>query len=398
MDQFGYMQVTIAENLGEMNLMYRYHFDEMSGSDNIVVAKLVSPAVDNAYQFKREKFPDVYIRNRGLAYQLSFKGYDSEEAQKVRAAVDDYNEYLTKVEAIPGFIDFFKQNGFCVSRKKVSDNWSEKIADLVFSKKSYSFYTNLTIIHDFLFDSSLPAIYQANIEGYSVDLPIGKPDTAYANMINSKKAIWNWVDNGHDFCLYLWMLLGEPEWQCQESEEIDVPVCYNFDIYDQTRLESVEPQLVNIFKKLESLGYIHSYTIKPEYEDPRWFDYGKTNETIDLALVDTSFLKNRLVMEQIELLLWQRSDDIKEGQYFLTDRKGKQYISDHRGALGGHCKLKIYGSLNCPSAARYIAKGQYVKHRVFFEDEETAVAAGYRPCAVCMKEKYKQWKMIEMKK
>ena len=25
-------------------------------------------------------------------------------------------------------------------------------------------------------------------------------------------------------------------------------------------------------------------------------------------------------------------------------------------------------------------------------DEETAIAAGYRPCGICMREAYKQWK------
>lgn len=35
---------------------------------------------------------------------------------------------------------------------------------------------------------------------------------------------------------------------------------------------------------------------------------------------------------------------------------------------------------------------QYVKYRVFFKDEETAIAAGYRPCGVCMKVEYKRWK------
>jgi methylphosphotriester-DNA--protein-cysteine methyltransferase len=29
---------------------------------------------------------------------------------------------------------------------------------------------------------------------------------------------------------------------------------------------------------------------------------------------------------------------------------------------------------------------------VFFIDERTARAAGYRPCAVCMPEKYRTWK------
>ena len=78
--------------------------------------------------------------------------------------------------------------------------------------------------------------------------------------------------------------------------------------------------------------------------------------------------------------------------YHLIGADGKSYDSDMPGTLGGHCKLKIYGRLDCPSALRYIAKGQYVQHRVFFKDEETAIAAGYRPCGVCMKETYKKWK------
>jgi Metal binding domain of Ada len=32
------------------------------------------------------------------------------------------------------------------------------------------------------------------------------------------------------------------------------------------------------------------------------------------------------------------------------------------------------------------------RNRVFFADEQTAVAAGYRPCAVCLPDAYAQWK------
>ena len=78
--------------------------------------------------------------------------------------------------------------------------------------------------------------------------------------------------------------------------------------------------------------------------------------------------------------------------YHLIDANGKTYESDTPGTFGGHRKLKIYGRLDCPSALRYIAKGQYVQYRVFFKDEETAIAAGYRPCGVCMKAEYKRWK------
>ena len=83
--------------------------------------------------------------------------------------------------------------------------------------------------------------------------------------------------------------------------------------------------------------------------------------------------------------------------YQLINSEGKPYESKEPGQYGGHKRLKIYGRLDCPSALRYIAKGQYVKYRVFFKDEDTAIAAGYRPCAICMPEAYKKWKMAGKK-
>jgi methylphosphotriester-DNA--protein-cysteine methyltransferase len=36
-----------------------------------------------------------------------------------------------------------------------------------------------------------------------------------------------------------------------------------------------------------------------------------------------------------------------------------------------------------------------VRWRVFFADEATATAAGYRPCAVCMRDEYRAWKAAQ---
>jgi len=77
--------------------------------------------------------------------------------------------------------------------------------------------------------------------------------------------------------------------------------------------------------------------------------------------------------------------------YTLLDGDGRPYRSRTPGTLGGHRRSRIYGRLDCPTALRWIAKGQYVQHRVFFADEETAVAAGYRPCGHCLREKYRAW-------
>jgi hypothetical protein len=68
------------------------------------------------------------------------------------------------------------------------------------------------------------------------------------------------------------------------------------------------------------------------------------------------------------------------------------YVSDSQGTLGGHHPEKIYGRLDCPSALRWISKGHYVQGRVFFADENAAIESGFRPCSVCMKAEYEEWK------
>ncbi len=78
--------------------------------------------------------------------------------------------------------------------------------------------------------------------------------------------------------------------------------------------------------------------------------------------------------------------------YKLLGPDRKVYESETRGTLGGNRSTKIYGRLDCPTALRWLKKdGVYAQFRVFFADEETAIAAGYRPCAHCMTDRYKQW-------
>ncbi|MFF9346328.1 hypothetical protein [Streptomyces sp. NPDC014734] len=78
--------------------------------------------------------------------------------------------------------------------------------------------------------------------------------------------------------------------------------------------------------------------------------------------------------------------------YTLCGADGQPYRSPTPGTLGGHRRGRLYGRLDCPSALRAIADGHYVTQRVFFADEHAAVAAGYRPCAVCLPAGYARWK------
>ena len=66
------------------------------------------------------------------------------------------------------------------------------------------------------------------------------------------------------------------------------------------------------------------------------------------------------------------------GEYKLMDDNGNFYFSSEPGMFGGYSRHKIYGRLDCKSANRAITNGGYIKYRVFFKDEETAIKAGYR--------------------
>jgi methylphosphotriester-DNA--protein-cysteine methyltransferase len=83
--------------------------------------------------------------------------------------------------------------------------------------------------------------------------------------------------------------------------------------------------------------------------------------------------------------------------YTLMGADKKLYKSETPGTYGGHKKTKVYGRMDCPAALRAIAKGGYVKERVFFADEQTAIEAGFRPCATCLPEKYRIWKTVQVK-
>lgn len=79
--------------------------------------------------------------------------------------------------------------------------------------------------------------------------------------------------------------------------------------------------------------------------------------------------------------------------YRLIAADGSTYASEVPGTLGGHRKNRVYGRLDCKAARRALGTGRsYEQQRVFFADEATAIAAGYRPCATCLPEQHAAWK------
>ncbi|MGC0415668.1 hypothetical protein [Embleya sp. AB8] len=78
--------------------------------------------------------------------------------------------------------------------------------------------------------------------------------------------------------------------------------------------------------------------------------------------------------------------------YTLIGADGRRRPSAIPGTLGGTTNGRLYGRLDCRSALRAIERGGYVGTRVFFADEVDAIAAGFRPCAVCLPAEYARWR------
>ncbi|MEA5405859.1 Ada metal-binding domain-containing protein [Arcicella sp. DC2W] len=80
----------------------------------------------------------------------------------------------------------------------------------------------------------------------------------------------------------------------------------------------------------------------------------------------------------------------------LLDEKGTNrvilsLIKNRKILWAGNHKLKIYGKLNCTSGKR-----MKTQNRVFFQNEQEAIALGFRPCGHCTRLEYLEWKRIHL--
>lgn len=76
---------------------------------------------------------------------------------------------------------------------------------------------------------------------------------------------------------------------------------------------------------------------------------------------------------------------------YMPDSNETEYPSEEVELLVSHGSLKIYGKPDCVFVLRHPTGGSYARRR-FFGCEKEALAAGYRPCAICMEKHHRLWK------
>ena len=350
--------------------------------------------------FSRLTYPHIYIPNRGAAIGLSLLPKNHEMIIRLRRSVDEYNTYVDFLQSLPGFDDEMKKaRGNAISRETVEQLYGKDIANRVFSLKDYVFDTDWGIKEDYLFNKKISEEYV--IEG----LPCGEKIIFGSTFPSEMEAhgkkyelAWNWSEDERDFCFSIWGYIQSqyPKWDDELYVDEDVEPVKKYDcfkMYESYRneMECPDKNMMRTLVLLQNMGYLKVYRIEPKEHTPQWDCWTESKDrTIGLMILDDEFRKNKLAVDRLKLIYLAAESDADK--YILTNEKNEQTLSNVPGLFGGHNKLKIYGKLDCPSALRHIKAGKYIQHRVFFQDEETAQRAGYRPCAKCMPEAYQLWK------
>ena len=318
----------------------------------------------------------------------------------------DYFSLLDKIFSCPGFKEFFIESGGNVSLLEVRKNFDKFLSTLIekLGCKSYLFFKQYDLSGDMFFDSTLNYNYSIKLNGKNLDFAVSQTNITYPDKFGDKLCWWNWADDNRYFVASFFNYLIYDLGLGINSELYRVWMeragCYS--CFEQSLDEENEGFDVgnNVWSYLCQTGFFKVYKIWTDYECGMWSAFSKPDGTIDMCLFDEDGFcaafndSNQAITLRKRMVLVLKSEiaQSENKYYFLLNGEGKPYVSVTPGKFGGHKKLKIYGMLDCPSAKRYIKQGKYENHRVFFANEEDAVNAGYRPCAICMPEKYEEWK------
>ena len=348
----------------------------------------------------------VEIKNPTLKWALACDKDIKEKAiyKQLLREKREYFSLLDKIFSYPDFKEFFMESGGNVSLREIHKNFDKKLVQLVetLGSKSYLFFKRYDLSGDIFFDSTLDYNYSIMLNGEILDFAVSQTNMTYPSKFGEYLCWWNWATDNRYFVWSFYDYLVH-ELNIGTNTELykawDRLGCYaSFDMSYDEENEGFDIGN-NVWKYLIQTRFVKVYRIRPDYACGSWMYFAKPDNTIDMCLFDRNKFdavihdKTQAISLQKRIAMILNLDVIYDGEqyYFLLDGKGKPYVSAVPGKFGGHKKLKIYGQLDCPSAKRYIKQGKYVKHRVFFANEEDAISAGYRPCAICMPEKYREW-------
>lgn len=315
-------------------------------------------------ELKKYDYDNIMYEKMSDAWSLGFKKEDSPEIIEVKKQIEDYNNYIDKLNEIPDFLDIFKKNNYMLSVQTALSIWPKETVKTIFNRKKYIFKTQLFVYDKYLFNLDYEPQYEVTIDDERIQFKVASESTDSPLKTDKNYLFWGYYGSDlRDVTYYAWCVFDDlkicPGWYSDETiEELEKNYAY-FDAYEQARydIEYPDPNILRCLKLLKDYGYFKLYHVCDDTNRPLWRLRNKPDGTIDLGFLDKTFVDDKLMMKKLKVLLWASEENIKTKKYFLVDANNDLYLSDEPGILGGHDKLKIYGELNCPSANRALANG-----------------------------------------
>ena len=304
--------------------------------------------------FQKLDVSHISFHSSPTAWSVLSSSEDSVVRKKLSGEIEEYNFYISFLNGLEDFKEFFFSQGQCVSRNQLKNAYSPDLVDKIFSLRPYSFETGLMQIgRSLLFSQQARMHYAIQVnDSFQIALEARNGQLLAPSQCNGYLLFWNLSDDGRDMTADLFSLLySNTKYKKifeQASDDYE-----DYFSYDQARdiMEEPDVRLLRCYRLLVSMGYIHTYRITTDTGIPFLAFNQKSDHSIDLALVDISFMeKDPLIKERLALLLGNTKEEVKEKKYILTDASNRQYLSAEKGQFGGHKKLKKYGRFNCPSA------------------------------------------------
>lgn len=269
---------------------------------------VVSPTLrgynDNCDAFRKLEFPKLEFQHDSLAWSYRV-GAGGPEDEALRTQVQEYNTYVSKLEEVDGFMQRFAQAGYCLTKQEITDMWSSEFANYVFSFHSPVFVTGLEVIGDTLLAPCANPQCEVALADEVISFAVSDNSDSYPreNVAHTRKYLWNWYDSDiRDITAYLWEILWDYDLIPEFDDEDTAPDYGDYEAYDQARDDMEEPHknLLECFQILIDAGYATTYRIESVELKPWLMLRGKKDGSIELAVVDLSFLQDSGIVARLE--------------------------------------------------------------------------------------------------
>lgn len=244
--------------------------------------------------------------------------------------LEKYNSYEKFLFSLNGFVKAFIEGNYSLSYDQAVNLWGKDNATAIFAEDDYPFKTQFIVFNNNLILQNFELNYMIELDSMIVQFKITDDDIIYSKGDKTKCVIVNSIDNKNGIYAYLYGILWNLNLITSDYERFDA-----YDAYEQCRLEdkTVNVHLERCWEVLKSMGYAKEYEVVSNISNIYWNYAAQTNGAIIIALLDTTFNKNKLAMDKLKLILNSSEKDIKTNHYFLTDSDNMQYLSDKKEHL-----------------------------------------------------------------